>query len=1194
MKLKKLEISGFKSFVDKSAIEFPTGISAVVGPNGCGKSNVIDALRWVMGEQSVKQLRGKSMEDVIFSGTNGTNGRPPLNMAEVSLTLANDNGSAPEELRDFSEIMITRRLYRSGESAYYINKHPCRLKDIHNVFWGSGLGSRSFAVIQQGNIGAITDAGPEERRVFIEEAAGITRYKNRKNEALRKVASTNQNLLRVLDIMAEVKRQMDGLKRQVRKAERYKKYQSQIKQLDVTLALHHVNTYTHQIEETDHLLKALQDSDIEQASRFKRLDAAIEEIKLRRSQKDEEITEQQSHRFELQRTIDRTENDLSHMRKDVDSTGDEIARIVAAHRELEEKNRGIDTEVVQVENQTQLTTQTLDAERERLKKEQSASQEISDRLAGLNRELERAKTHLMDCVAEEAKYKNTYQNATVSKENLQRRLKRNAEEAVSARKKVESLEEAALNARNALAAFQKEMETLNKRIDVLQSELKEKSQALGEQVKSVQSMALEKKERHSAYTTLKRMQENFEWYKDGVKAVMTHHSGEDRRKAAGIIGLVADIIEPDSAFGPAAEAVLGESLQYILVTDQDAGIRSIEYLQTTGAGRSGFIPVSSVKGTGLGDGKKPDPSKRLLNHIRVKPGYESLAETLLGHVVVVDNLAEAVALWNRNGVRQAVVTQTGDVITRRGVFIGGSAGNGSGILAKKQELTALEDRMADLDRRLAAAHKAQGQLETGVRHLEMDLQKLLEQRQMTGEKETEAEKSLYRVSEDSKYARRHLDIVQLEGEQLAGEESDIDKEMTRFNQAIVAVEAAVKTAQDKVATTSAQIQSVSSEMDAYSRRIVELKLNVTALNAQIENSIANLNRLKTFRQDGIRQLEELSAEIEQKKQKRITLKEKIITSEQHLSSLYEDLKQLEQSIEHNREDFDTIETQLQENDTALQEIQSKRQSTLEKIRLLELEQSQQKLRRENIVEQIEDRYHARFSDLRRQFTPPADTPEPSIDAMEEQLAKLKRRIALIGDVNLGAIGEYEALQSRHEFLTAQHDDLVRAIEDLHRVVRKINRITRKRFMETFALVNEKLKEVFPRLFEGGSAHLKLTEPDNPLETGVEYLIHPPGKKLTRMSLLSGGEKALAAIAFVFSIFLIRPASFCLLDEIDAPLDEANVYRFNHLLQIIGENSQIVMITHNKKTMEFADTLFGITMEQKGVSKIVSVNLSRPE
>ncbi|HHC25166.1 MAG TPA: chromosome segregation protein SMC, partial [Desulfobacterales bacterium] len=320
MKLKKMEITGFKSFVEKSSIEFPSGISGIVGPNGCGKSNIVDALRWAMGEQSVKQLRGKSMEDIIFAGTSG---KPPMNMAEVSLILANDDGTGPEELKDFSEIMITRRLYRSGESAYLINKQPCRLKDITNIFLGSGMGAKSYAVIQQGNIGAITDAGPDERRFFIEEAAGITRYKHRKNETLRKIKATEQNLLRVKDITAEVERQMNSVKRQAKKAERFKEYQKRIKELDVLLALHYYDDYTHQIEQTAQLLKELKDADIQHISKIKQLDAAVEDIKLNRLQKNQEISVQKADRFKVQRNIDRLENDIAHLRKEVERLASE-------------------------------------------------------------------------------------------------------------------------------------------------------------------------------------------------------------------------------------------------------------------------------------------------------------------------------------------------------------------------------------------------------------------------------------------------------------------------------------------------------------------------------------------------------------------------------------------------------------------------------------------------------------------------------------------------------------------------------------------------------------------------------------------------------------------------------------------------------------------------------------------------------
>lgn len=1200
MKIKRLEINGFKSFVEKTSIGFPQGISAIVGPNGCGKSNVVDALRWVMGEQSVKNLRGKSMEDVIFSGSNG---RQPLNMAEVSLTLANDNGNATEELNDFTEIMLTRRLYRSGESAYFINKQPCRLKDIHNIFMGSGMGAKSYAVVQQGKIGAITDAGPEERRVFIEEAAGIIRYKTRKKEAFSKIQTTNQNLWRITDIIAEIKRQMAGLKRQARKAERYKKHQERIRELDIGLALHYYDDYTHKIDETDALLEDLKDTDIGHTSRLNKLDAAVEEIKFQRSQKDQEISDQKSRKFETQRRIDRMENDLAHLRKDVERLTSELAGLESAQEDKEEKSRNLTSEVAQVENQNKSILAEIKAVRSTLDQERSASQDIEDQLSVLNQELETCKINLMDLIAREAQYKNICQNATTNKESLKRRLKMIAKEEAATNRKVSDLRNKEAKAEKQLASYKSEIDDLSERIDIIKEQLGEKSKSLGKQVKHVQTLELERNQARSTYTTLKKMEGDFEWYKDGVRAIMKERApygdqdsdnGLESPGNNGILCLMADIVEPEPSFETAVEAVLGESLQYILVENQKTGLDSIDYLQTTGAGRSGFIPVTSVKNIEFDRMRKPGPQKRLLNHVSVKQGFEKITEALLGHVVVTEDIEEGIKVFNSNGALQTVVTKDGDVISHQGIMIGGSKDKLSGILAKKQELKDIEHQIKMLNQKLESARDDQKELESEVRIIEGNLQKLIELKNKATQYEVEAEKALYKATEDLKHSRRHLEIVRLEQERLLGEESDIDEEMARYDKAMAEIENDVKAAQNSVSEKLEQISIVSSEMEDFNRRIVDHKLKLTASDARLENSNNTLKRLKEFQNDGIKRLEQLSMEISQKKQKRIASKQKIEEYGQVLSGMYDDMKRFEQELENNEADYHAIDAKLKESDSIISDIQSKREETLQKIRLLEVEQSQRHIQRENIANRLRESYHSPIAALRSEFGKMSKRPELSLDEMEDKLSRLRKKIANIDDVNLGAIKEYEQLKDRFDFLNKQRDDLVKAVDDLHEVIKKINRITQERFLKTFDAVNEKLNEVFPLLFEGGSAKLVLTEPDNLLETGVEFMIHPPGKKLTRMSLLSGGEKALSSIALIFSIFLIKPASFCLMDEIDAPLDDANLFRFNDLLQIIGEKSQIIMVTHNKRTMEFADTLFGITMEKKGVSKIVSVNFQRAE
>jgi len=1200
MKLKKLEINGFKSFVEKASIEFPPGISAVVGPNGCGKSNILDAIKWVMGEQSVKQLRGKSMEDVIFSGCNG---KPPLNMAEVSLTLANDNGTAPEELKEFTEINLTRRLYRSGESGYFINKQPCRLKDIHNIFMGSGLGSKSYAVIQQGSIGTMTDAGPEERRILIEEAAGVTRYKSRKKEALGKVQATNENILRVSDIITEINRQMSGLKRQARKAERYKKYQARIRELDIRLTLYHHDEYTREIDEADALLRDLNDTDIEHSTQLKKLDAALEKIKFDRAEKNQEISDQKARKFEIQRNLDRMENDKVHLLKDVERLTDEFEELESARENLEEKNKNLTSEIQGVENQNIRIQTEITSARSTLDKEQSASNIIKDQLVALNQELETAKAGLMDLVAREAQYKNIYQNVTSNKESLKRRLKIIDEEELATSRKVSALKETENKVKDQLSSCKTEIEDLKKRSDIVQKQLQEKNTSLGEQVRLVQTLELERNKARSSYTTLKKMEDNFEWYKDGVQAIMKKHKTDQENLPSGslieqdgngILGLTADILEPESAFGTAVEAVLGESLQYILVKDQKTAIGSIDYLQTTGAGRSGFIPVSSVKDMGPSPNHRHDHPQHLLNHVVVKPGFERIAEALLGHVVVTANIEEAIDVFNRNGTLQTVVTQNGDLISHQGILIGGSKENLSGILAKKRELKAFEIQIEDLNRQLESAREHQKELESEVRTIESNLQKLRELESKAKHNEVETEKALYKASEDLKNAVRHLEIVRLEHEQLLGEESDVDEEVDRYNKAVAEVENQVKNAQDLVSEKLEHIDIVSSEMETFNQKIMDLRLNLTTLNAKLENSNNTLKRLKEFQNDSVQRVEQIANELIRKNRKQLDLKEQIKACEQRLSGMYDEMKLLEKALEINEADYNTIDEKLKESDGILSDIQNERENILKKIRMVELEQSQRLVKRENITNRLEENYHKPIAVLKSEFNNLDAGKDLRPEEIEEELARNRTNIANIEDVNLGAIKEYEQLKERYDFLNEQREDLVKALNDLHKVIQKINKISQERFLKTFDAVNSKLEEVFPRLFQGGSARLILTEPNDPLETGIEFMIHPPGKKLTRMSLLSGGEKALSAIALIFSIFLIKPASFCIMDEIDASLDEINVFRFNDLLQVIGEKSQIIMITHNKKSMEFAETLFGITMEKKGASKIVSVNLKQKE
>jgi chromosome segregation protein len=546
-----------------------------------------------------------------------------------------------------------------------LNRQPCRLKDIHNVFWGSGLGSKSYAIIQQGKIGAITDANPEELRFFVEEAAGVTRYKNRKNEALRKIDTTKNNLLRVTDIISEIKRQMASLKRQARKAEIYNNYQKQIKALETYVGLHFYEDYAARIQETDSLLNELQDLDISHTTEIKKLDASIEEIKLKRWQKNQEISEQKSNQFETQRNIDRYENDLVHLRTEIKRLSEESVELNAARAQLEEKNQEMLSEIDQVKNEAAALNEEIATVKTRIHQERASTETITEKLAALNNDLESNKARLMDLIAREAQHKNIYQTTINNKESLQKRLTKVDEDLDQAQKEINRTRGLEGKAREQLETIKRRINDLQDQLNTTGRQLEQKSSALGQQVKLTQTLELERNTVKSNLNTLKKMEDNFEWYRDGVKAIMkpqsTDESSISQEVSAKIIGLMADIIEVKPTFETAVEAVLGDALQYIIVKDQDAGLKAIDYLQSSSAGRSGFIPLSAVKRVDKDQADSTVSGQLLLNQITVKSGYEPIVEALLGHVVFTEDMAEAIEMYNRNGESKTIVTKNGDV-----------------------------------------------------------------------------------------------------------------------------------------------------------------------------------------------------------------------------------------------------------------------------------------------------------------------------------------------------------------------------------------------------------------------------------------------------------------------------------------------------------------------------------------------------
>ena len=1188
MKLKQLELCGFKSFPDKTTIPFPEGVSAVVGPNGCGKSNIVDAIQWVTGEQRARQLRGKSMEDVIFSGSKS---RPPVNMAEVSITFANDNGSCPEEYRDFSEIMVTRRLYRSGERGYYINKQPCRLKDIQHLLMGSGIGSGTYAVIQQGNLGAITEAGPDERRIFIEEAAGITRYKARKKEAQFKIKSTRTNLLRVMDIITEVERNMASLSRQAKKAERYKEFKKRIEKIDIALAAVEFDRYTTRISETHKLLQELKDQEISHITQLSKLDAAMEDIRQERAAMAEDVNKKEVRRFELQRQVDRMENDLQHAKTESVRLAEEADELESQLAGLKDKQDRIVQDRNTCREDMEKTARDLEQTKALLTDDEQAVTGVRQNLARYKAAMEEEKSRLTQLLGNEARYSNIYQNATNTKQDIARRLRQLSEEVVRAGQRVTENKRSLADAEENLEGILEEAESIKGELVYIEQALEEKRAELGDQLKKVQTLDMERSKAKSQLSTLKRMEGNLEWFQKGVREVVSWDQ-ETHKENSRILGVLADVVKPEPGYEEAVEAALGEALQFVIVQDKQTALDAMEHLAAVKKGKAGFMPISWVD-RGFQAGSLAHPNS-LLRHVEISDGCEHLVNCLLSDVLVAEDAQAAVEL--KNGYNDlAVVTKDGVVlVSPRGIVGGGQDSSGPGILAQRQQLLHLEETITTLDAELAQARENQETLEKESRSLETDLQRMVEGLRDLAREEMEAQKEVSRLKEECKLAARHHQIVVAEQDQLLGEEDDAEEELAKYKAMVDEAVQEVKQAEDAVKQAVIQVEQAEAELDGFSEKTTDLRVEISAMSARLDNQKETFVRLAEFEEENQKRLEYTEREAQRKRTLSRQAAEKIAELEETLIDGYTQLNQAKEALEKVEVSRQQIESQLQESDAMQARIKNERESHREKVRDLELSQSQRKVRQEAVASRILEKLGRTLNQARHDEGLPDVTDPKAAEEAAAEMEDLRQKIGRMGDVHLGAINEYEALEERYEFLTKQRDDLMHAIESLERVIRKINRFTQKKFMETFQAVNEKLALVFPRLFHGGAAELSLSEPDKPLETGVEFEIRPQGKKITRMSLLSGGEKALSAIAFVFAIFLIKPASFCLMDEIDAPLDDANVSRFNELLKLIGEKSQIVMVTHNKKSMEFADILYGITMENKGVSKVVSVNLEKAQ
>ncbi|HYA94419.1 MAG TPA: chromosome segregation protein SMC [Thermodesulfobacteriota bacterium] len=1183
MKLKSFEAIGFKSFVDRLHLSFPAGITTIVGPNGCGKSNFVDAVLWAIGERSAKHLRGRLMEDVIF---NGTDGRKPLGMAEVNLTFSNEDGMASEEYGQYSEITVTRRLYRSGESEYLINKVPCRLRDITDLFLDTGIGINGYSIVEQGRVEHLINANPQDRRFLIEEAAGIAKYKERKRLALMKMEATQQNLLRIQDIIAEVKRQIVTLERQVKRAEEYKAVRKEVKEIEIRFALQEYAELSEKGEAARGYLKALRERGTDISTQTAQKEAFIESKRLSGMEEEEKLRSLQEELFELGKKIQKGENEIEFFKREEGSLQKQENQFIEEVRESLQAWRGTRREQKKAEQAGQGLEQERRENEEILKEWETLFNDFRTTHHELSEEMEADKLSLIDTLTQLTSLKNRLTHLEERKEDLQKRIRSNGEEFGEVSLRLKQLEEA-------ISEKIKEKE-LNLSVQSIHQEEKVRWEGEIEKLKAIlgqkqtERLALEEtlRQDRSRYLSLKELQENFEGFEKGVKSILLRKR-EEKEKWERVLGVVADILEPEPQYEIPLEAILGQRLQYIIVEGERESLEAMTFLKRESLGRGSFIP-KGVQGIGKEDPASHEEGKPipLLRFVKVKEGFAPLAEFLIGGVAVVEHLEEAL-LWIKKEERfKTLVTREGDIVERSGVMSGGSHDQGLGILERRREIKDLKKKIGDGEELCRKANEEEDLLQQEIVGREGQLESRKREIQ---EKEIELlhqERDLEGLTKEISQFQQRMEIVQFEQKQLEEENQDLEKEKNEVSAQTEREETAKKEREDRVQSWKKKVEEIGEGTEELGGKLTEKKVFLASLEEKMKGLEGQIQNLSENQRTSKEQIFKKVKGIRECREQATSLSEEIQKWERELEEALKAHRLKEELLSTQKEKVETLINEWKEVEASSKYLRRELEEVRQKIHEEEILASEVQLKLSHLQESMKERYGATLS-----ASVGASLVELPKEEMSKRLAELKSSLEGFGEVNLMAIEEYQELKQRHDFLSEQQTDLHQALDSLKKAILRINRTTTKRFLETFHSVNEKFKEVFARLFKGGQASLVLLDEQDPSTTGIDIIAQPPGKKLQNIDLLSGGEKALVATAMLFGIFMIKPTPFCLLDEVDAPLDDANINRFIELVKEFSKTSQFIMITHNKSTMEAAHTLYGITMETPGVSKVVSVRLN---
>lgn len=1186
MFLKSLELEGFKSFVDGTSIKFPPGFTAIVGPNGCGKSNVSDAIRWVIGEQSSKSLRGTRITDLIF---NGSADRKPVNRASISLTLSNvPAGMRIANVPNVAEdVKVTRSYHRSGESEFYINDVPCRLKDITDFLLDVGISPKVLTVIEQGHIQDVITSKPENRRILIEEAAGILKFKHRRNEALRKLEASRQNLERITDIVQELGRRVESLKRQATKADRYKRYQGEIKDLSLKLFAKKHTRLGHELTAIEESLHQQIEQKNDWATRSTTLDNDIERIEMELEEaykslngKKEAAQELTSRIAKDEHSIELKQGESTRAEADIRAAVGEISRmkgeIDTLTKEMEENRSRFEQVIAEIgaqEDGLRQATEFLDKDKETLRELEGKVRSGDQRILELYHRISRTRNKLTAIETRKQALETQHSKLISEQTSHLGAIETN-------RQTLQTTEQEHIEKQNRLVALTEQKDALTQEISSEKASLASLNRELSEVKEAYLSQT-------SLLSSLKEIRHKFEGFQEGVKSLMVDTASGERLQ--GLREVVADVLKTPAEYEYAIETVLGEKLQSIIVNSYTDTVGAIDFLKNNQSGRGTFLPMNP-KSMGLAPvylNGNVGVLGKACDVIECKEEYRPIINHLLSNVVLVQDLETAFHLQANPDFQGTVVTLNGEMIDFQGMVSGGGAKDSeSGLLAQNREIEELTEKARLLREKLDSATAQVEQKNSALNELENRLREVQQNRNAAEIAKGSSQKDLEQLKKELERLEQKRKTLEHELTSGGQELQEILSTGEALNIEIAADEENKLREEEALAGTRDALAQMRVELEKKSADISQIRVLTASLKGRRETILGELKRVELHQENLRHRIQRREKETAENSQKIAATQQEIQTLESEILNKVKQKDLLREEIVTEEDDLRQNEEQLKDMEQETRELSKQVQEITETISKIEIRKSETKIQMAHLEEKAYEDCNATLQEMLARYE--EDVNEQEID---ERVRDLKEKIGNMGEVNLAALSEFEQTNERYVFLKNQQDDLAESIALLHTTIEKINRNTRNRFLETFHLVNDNFKQIFARLFRGGQAELKLTDDANVLEAGIEISVNPMGKRMQNLSLLSGGEKSMTAIALMFAVFKVRPSPFCLLDEVDAPLDEANVVRFQEMLKEMATDTQFIIITHNQRTMSFADALYGITMEEQGVSKAVSVHLN---